>query len=456
MEKKIPVWFLILVLFIGINITVLFGWSVQHIAEKGDKLGKLEPIITAIAGFPTLVKTVFTEINQPIPLLIENKFPELDGFKKKGVVQQGAINDNGYLLLSVYNQHKEQFTVQLMRISDQRVLHEWIPDIKKLAEAHQTESAFFHPSNMQASRYRIIHPLLLDDGAILFHGDGPLFKVNSCSNIEWGVDGLFHHSIEHVADESGSFWVPSVLEPSSFDHKIYDNYRDDAITKISADGKILFKKSVSEILQQNGYHGLLFGAGPYDMDAIHLNDIQPAYYSTQYWQKGDLLISMRNRSAIFIYRPSTDKITWLKTGPWLNQHDPDFIGQSKISIFGNDAIGYAFNNSSDRNFVSANGYNNIYLFDFNDKTIYTPYSKILKEFNVNTLIQGRQEHIVDDDIFVEETENGRLLRLSPEKMIWEFAVKVDKKLVGRLSWSRYLTAEQVKNILPVLKKSNCS
>jgi hypothetical protein len=300
MEKKIqiPVWVLVLIIFLGINGTVLFGWAVRHVFEGGDKLGKLGPVVVTIASFPSLLKKAFVEVKGCFPLIIDNRFPEIDGFKKNGVLQQGAVEDDGYLLLSAYDNSKEQSTVKLIRISDQQVLHEWVPNIQELAETQKTESPHFDSNNMRASKYRIVHPLLLSDGGMIFQNQGPLFKINSCSNIEWGLDGIFHHSIEQ--DAEGNFWVPSVIEPASYDKDVFAHYRDDAIAKVSPEGKVLFKKSVSKILEENGYRGLLFGAGPYDIDAIHLNDIQPAHYSTEYWEKGDLLLSMKHRSTVFI------------------------------------------------------------------------------------------------------------------------------------------------------------
>jgi hypothetical protein len=309
---------------------------------------------------------------------------------------------------------------------------------------------------MTPTSFGIVHPLILNDGGIVFNVGGPLFKINACSKIEWKIDGVFHHSIER--DPEGNFWVPSVIEPSSYDTVKFVNYRDDAIAKVSSRGEVLFKKSVSKILEENGYRGLLFGAGPYDDDAIHLNEIKPAFYSTRYWKRGDLLLSLRHRSTVFIYRPSTNKIIWLKTGPWLNQHDADFIGQSKISVFGNDVLSYM-----SKPFIGAmrdinqlfDRHNNIYLFDFADGKISTPYSDVLKQLDVRTLTNGRQDILDNGDVFVEETNYGRILRLSPKKVIWEFTVKIDDATTGALNWSRFLTKDEVKNVLPVLRKTSC-
>jgi len=393
------------------------------------------------------VKRAFVEITGESPLRIHNRFPHLDGFTKNGVLQDGAAKDDGYLLLSAYDNKRKQSTVKLVRISDQKVLHEWVPNIRKLADSQKTESEFSNLFDIKASRYRMLHPLLLGDGGIVFQSDGPLFKINACSEIEWTTDGVFHHAIEKDAD--GNIWVSSVIEPSSYDKTTFTRYRDDAIAKVSPRGDVLFKKSVSKILEENGYRGLLFGAGPYDDDPIHLNDIQPALYSTQYWEKHDILLSLRHRSTVLLYRPSTNEIIWLKIGPWLNQHDPGFVGQSKISVFGNDVL-----RSRSRK-PHIDGHNNIYLFDFVDGSVSTPYSEVLKDLDVRTVTEGRQDILDNGDVLVEESNYGRILRISRKQAIWEFTVKIDDNFTGMMNWSRYLTKEQIRNVLPVLNKAKC-
>jgi hypothetical protein len=391
---------------------------------------------------------VFFEAKARSPLLIDNRFPEIDGFKKNGVVQPGAITDNGYLLLSAYDNINKQSTVKLIRINDQHVVFKWAPNILELEKHYKTENHTIPVNEFSQLSFRIGHPFLLNNGSLIFHNfEGPLFIVDLCSKMEWIIDQHFHHSIEQ--DSDGNFWVPSVIEPASYDQTKYPGYRDDAIAKISPDGQVLFKKSVSKILEENRNSGLLFGAGRYEKDAIHLNEIQPAHYSTKYWLKDDLLLSLRHRSTIMIYRPSTNKIIWLKMGPWINQHNPEFLGESKISLFGNDAI------RVNGKHVSANGQNNIYLFDFKDGSVSTPYSDVFRKLDIRTLSEGRQKILENGDLFVEETNHGRILRVSPTKEAWEFMVKVDIQTAGMVNWSRYLTSEEIKNVLPLLEGSNC-
>ena len=450
MMRKIPLWVLMLLVVLVFVAFMLFGWAVKHALHGDERLGKTGEVVLAIADFPTLVKSTFSEIRRgdKSPLLVHNRFPLVDGFTKNGEIQQGAVTDEGFLLLSAYDPTKAQSTVKLIRINTGHVLHEWVPNIEKLESDQHTSSAFFNIADMRASDYRMIHPLLLNDESIVFKYRGPLFKLNACSEVAWSIDGLFHHSIEPGSE--GNFWVSSVIEPALYDSNKFIGYRDDAIAQVSPNGKVLFTKSISKILEENGYRGLVFGAGLYDNDAIHLNDIQEAQYSTQYWNKGDLLLSLRNRSAIVLYRPSLNKVIWLKTGQWLNQHDVDFVGESKISIFGNDVIRTPIGASL------IDSQNAIYLVDLADDTIFEPYADALKKSDVRTLHQGQQDILENGDLFIEETDYARILRLSGNRIVWEFTIKVDDSTLAMVNWSRYLTESQVKDILPVLQGKICS
>ena len=77
---------------------------------------------------------------------------------------------------------------------------------------------------------------------------------------------------------------------------------------------------------------------PNSNDPLHINDIEIARESNGFWERGDLVFSARAPDLVFIFRPSTGKVVWQKRGPWLRQHDPDFLEDGRISVFGNDFI----------------------------------------------------------------------------------------------------------------------
>ena len=447
MHRRIPVWLFLLVILLGIVFMVGFGWTVRHVAQ-GHTFGKIGETAILIAEYPSLLKKTLYQVgvlnedvtkqldadHKPIhPQWIKNEFPDIDGFKRRGALPPGVINDSGYLLLSIYDHERNQAIVKLIRINDDSTVHEWVPHIVQAKKPHEM----------------IHHPILLDDGGLLFHWyRTSLQKIDVCAQDVWSIDSHdFHHSNEVGPD--GNFWIPTVIKPSPL-HQKYGKYKDDGIAKVSQDGKLLSVFSVADILVRHGYRAIAFGSGEYHWNNIHLNDIEPALYSTKYWDKGDILVSMRHPSTVFLYRPRTDEILWLKTGPWIAQHDADFLGESKVVIYGNDHV----RGKGEKPFID--GINNVYVYDFSTDTVLLPYKSSMTKADVRTEYEGLQEILPNGDVFIEEQTRGRLLRLSYDEIVWEYTYRISDIYLGMPKWSRYLTEDQVNHILPVIDANDCA
>jgi hypothetical protein len=440
LEKKISLYAVLLMLFVYIIGLVLFGASVRHVilAPEGGRLGGFGEVLLKVAEFPSSINRALSAEQR----IKNGRFGNLDGFKKDDKLPAGVLADDGYLLLSSYDADKEQATVELIQINTQTTLHEWVPDIEQLNGLNILSEKYSEDYTAK-SNFRLMHPLIMKDSGLVFNNSSGLYGVDSCSESNMFVDGTFHHSNE--LDHEGNIWTPSVAYPHSYTQ--VGDFRDDAITKISLAGEVLFKKSIAEILVENGYRGLMAmeSSSVKDIDPIHINDIQPALTDSDYWQKGDLLLSLRARSTVMLYRPSTNKILWLKTGPWMNQHDLNFVDDHTISLFGNNIMfGKLFE-----------GHNSVYFYDFKTNTVSEPYQEIMKEMAVMTMSEGRGTPLPDGDLFLDESTNGRILRVSKDKVQWEYVNRIDKDTIAMSSWSRYLTQQEAKPILAQLKDNSC-
>jgi len=90
-------------------------------------------------------------------------------------IRDTSFQDPGYLLISGFSKSYNQVVVELFSIADNSVLHRWVPDVDKiLAQTPQ----FTDGPNMVKS-YQVQHPLLLEDGGLVFtSGAGPMVKIN--------------------------------------------------------------------------------------------------------------------------------------------------------------------------------------------------------------------------------------------------------------------------------------
>lgn len=411
------IWFLVI-----FNFT--FAWSVWHIMDGGQRISKcFSTFIINVASAPSkFYHEIFDSVS---PTFIKNET------NKEGltILKSTNINTLNYILVSSINKINNLSEVQLFDLNKNKVVKSWQANLNKI-----------DISNFSKKNIRIIHPILFK-GNIVCQINNRLVLLNTDSkNITWQTKNLFHHSIE--LDANNTLWACGSFPEKESKKVIKDYFTDDAIFQLDPNnGKILFSKSIFDALTENGYAYLFNTSGIVEKDPIHVNDIQPALKDGKFWKKGDLLISLRHKSTVFLYRPSTNKVLWLKTGPWLNQHDCDFLNDHQIGVFGNDVVRVIHKN------LLINNINNQYIFDFETDKITTPYTKMFVDGKIGTLTEGRSRILPNGDLYVEETNHGRILFGNTQGLYATFVSRLDKDHIAMLGWSRYYTKEELKEAL---------
>ena len=179
----------------------------------------------------------------------------------------------------------------------------------------------------------------------------------------------------------------------------------------------------------------LWRGHPYNDDPIHLNDIQPVLVSGPHWQRGDLFLSLRNLSTVMLYRPSTGRILWHRSEPWLFQHDVSIVDDHRISVFDNHWR-FAWDQPEQ---AEVDGNNHVLVYDFASDTISDPLAGALKRLDFHTRAQGRATPLANGDFMLEETEYGRVLRVAPDGTVrWRYIAADSAQRRYELRWSRYL------------------
>ena len=349
------------------------------------------------------------------------------------------------MLLSRHDGDLQEGVIDLVDLTNFKILHTWNPDINAFNDlVEQVDEFKFLKRDNNNFRHLPTHPMLTKDGKLLFQDFSPLRTIDACSNLIFqNTHDMFHHSIE--TDIDGNIWAVSYLYPHSLSIKKFGGnivqdggFYNDAIVKISTDGDILFEKSVSQIFIDNGLEYLLFSVGDpkFVRDPIHLNDIQPVDFDGKYWKKGDVFLSLRHQSMVFLYRPLTNKIIWKGTGPFFHQHDVDIIDNHKIAIFNNNSKDFVGGDVVD-------GHNEIIIYNFeNDQ--YSSYLKnSLVKNDVRTKTAGRSEILPNGDLFVEETNYGRTLYFNSDGSLrWTHVNRAKNGNIYNLGWSRILYTEE--------------
>lgn len=430
MFRKIELWVLLLVILLGFVGTIFFGWLVaNNINSFQPRFPALSNVAVELVRIPSNLRRL---LGADDLLASSNRFGSLAGFV-------GDPNfDESYLLLSRYDGDLREGVVELVDLRDFSVVHTWNPDIdyfNSLVNDGTKEEFKNINRDIPNNRARLMHPVLDGDGALIFATEfGYLAKIDSCSKKIWiKDDDIYHHSIE--LDAEGNIWTPTHFSPKTLPvSKVGPTFNDDGIVKTSKDGKILFRKSLTQIFIDNNLGYLLFqiGTHKFNVDPLHLNDIQPVNQDGEFWKKGDVFLSIRNQSMGMLYRPATNDVIWIGVGHTNSQHDIDIIDDKTISMFNNNYKSLVYGSVVE-------GHNEVVLYDF-EKAQYSSYlpNSLVNE-DVRTATGGRSEIISNGDLFVDEEDYGRLIYFNRDgSMKWQFINRNSKGNVYTIAWSRIL------------------
>jgi hypothetical protein len=229
------------------------------------------------------------------------------------------------------------------------LLHEWLVSFNEIwPEAPHLD---LQPHDWDTN----IHGLVAyPNGDIVFNfeHDG-LVRVDRCSRVQWQLPELAHHFVVQASE--GNLWVGGAVHHKKKDprfKRLDAPFAEDFILEVSPDGEVVRRISILELFYNSGLEGLLLAStqsggiwmgtvksrGP---DITHLNDVDilsaPLEGEFGQFAAGDMLVSLRNLHMLMVIDPATETIKWYKLGPWLMQHDPDFLPNGKIMLFDNRA-----------------------------------------------------------------------------------------------------------------------
>jgi len=225
---------------------------------------------------------------------------------------------------------------------DSEIVHEWHVDWFEIWRDEGRFPAGRRPTERPAA---LIQGKLRDDGDLVMVFETlATVRLDPCSNVEWKLDNLGHHSIEFAADES--IWVGSedYFPAGGTDFPGHEGpLRSWTAQQLSPEGGILEEIPMIQVLMKNDLLGLLFLSSLEDVvveasgDTLHMNDVEPfpADMESTVFETGDLLLSLRNINTILVIDPESYEIKYRMTGPFLRHHDPDFAPGDRIVLLDN-------------------------------------------------------------------------------------------------------------------------
>jgi hypothetical protein len=441
--SRVEMWLVLLFLLVGCLLAIAFGAVVLDAERQKDPRGRFSNAILAVAEIPLTAKSM---------LHPDDRFRVWDSqrYNSKPTgwsFPSGPLTGpNGYLLLSRYDGTEKHDMLELLSLPSMRTVYRWPENgselLKKLGR-----SASIVPIRWDNGYFVPVHPLLEQNGDVIIKKFYAAFRIDPCGKPLWALqDAVYHHSIE--ADAEGNLWIPSTFERPSI-ASVDDKFQDNRISDISPSGKLLFARSVTQILMRHGYANWLFSI-PYD-DPTHLNDIQPVLADGPYWKKGDLFLSLRNISTIMLYRPSTDEIVWFKRGPWIAQHDVDILDDHRISVYDNDSQA-----RTDGAPLIA-GSSQVMVYDFATGKVSLPLQRAMNDNDVRTLTEGTFTQLPGGSTLIEDPNEGRLLIFRADgATAAQYINRAKDGWLYHLGWSRYIDQASGDMALNNLRKVRCN
>ena len=449
---KISLRIFVLIILLITLFLIFFSGVVRHTVIGGKKFGKFGIFSETVSKIPRDIGIIIDRglnryLNNMSVIPIKDEITEASELK---IFNESKFK-GGYLIFSAFSDFYKLNIIYLYDLNKKKYIWKWVPDpaeilknepLLKTGQAKYQLNIGWNADDINYSRkiFHPRHPLLMKDGGIIFHpGAGaPLIRLNACSEIDWVNYNFFHHSIEKINDNK---IMATLTTKKNKNNDIGKFFKDDGYAIIDAtDGNILNEESVIDILIQNEYEYLVLGR-PFSNNIIHLNDSQPILVSDNYVQEGDIAFSSRHLSTVFLYRPSEKKIIWLKSGPWLGQHDIDYIGEGVFTIYGNNNYLNMPGYKSNKNNPNAKNSTKLYFFDTKNNKITTPFEKPMNAIEFNRTSSGTQRVIDKKKLFIDIDYS--LYIMDQEEIIWKFDKLVGKNNKSWFRWSTYFSKEEI-------------
>ena len=301
----------------------------------------------------------------------------------------------------------------------------------------------------QTDRNIDIHgAVVLPNGSVVFNYEyGGTVKLSRCGDTLWTLPHPTHHSIDIA--ETGGYWIPGReafrdtdgLTP--FKRRRKHSYVDDLVLRVSEEGEIVDRKSVTAILLDNGLEPLMT-AGPKEAafdysELVHLNKIgelsnamADAFPSLE---KGDLVLSLRGRNLVLIVDPRLWQVKWYQVGPWLRQHDPEFNDDGTITVFNNNVYYYELRSGQRTNLETPRISNIVKVNPKTGETDVAYGEKRGEEFL--TVLRGKHQPTSSGGFLLTEFEGGRAFEVNAQgQTIWEFINRYDSESVLEITEAR--------------------
>lgn len=265
-------------------------------------------------------------------------------------VTPGAMGDGLTMVSSLWEEFGWQPGLKLLD-SEGRAVHAWHVAPNRLFPAQPGHRTGREPDRTNSHGF---HLFPNGDVLVVLSYVG-VARLDACSRVLWRLPAGIHHVISEADD--GSFWMAggrwmdsdAPADGSDALPGLPERVYRDRILRVDSDaGRVLTEIDVLEILYTNGLEryipkGSAYSPDERPSDVTHLNDVEPlpSSMAAEYplFDAGDLLLSVHHLDLVLVLDPESRKVLWHANEPFIQQHDPDWLGAGWIGVFDNNRDG---------------------------------------------------------------------------------------------------------------------
>ena len=364
---------------------------------------------------------------------------ETDFWKPARTGAQGVIRfdrQKAQAGLTLYTSAHDQraFLVDL----DGRVVHEWV---LPYSQVWDTSSGISRPQSDPFVYIEKAHVYPNGDLLALYTaiGDTPwgygLVKMDRNARIIWKYLGHTHHDFS--IDGHGNIYVLtqeiSKAEVPGYPHLEAPRI-DDFVVMLSPDGKEQKKMWLIGALAQSPFGRRFYFVHQNEGgDYLHTNSVQvlekPVPRIPQS-RAGQVLVSMREISTIALADLDKSRVVWASSGPWVRQHDAEFLPNGKLMLFDNEG--------------NPNDYGSSRVLEMDPASLAVTWRYGgRKNQRLETHGRGSQSRLPNGNTMIVESYAGRIIETTPKgEIVWEFINPVrggaDNDRVPIIHWAERL------------------
>jgi len=237
-----------------------------------------------------------------------------------------------------------------------------------------------------------------------------LVKIDKNSNVIWKYEGRVHHDVDVGRDGKIYLLTHEMIKEKIPGLNISPPIMDDFVVVLSPDGRELGKVSITEGFYNSEFKDVLKnvkGWEPWHANNVEVLDDNIAD-KFPFLTKGCVLVSLKSATAIAAIDLFKKKVIWAIRGPWIGQHDPDFLENGNMLIFDN------------KGHFSKGGRSRIVEFDPETMETIWEYTGD----NVNpffSAIRSTQQRLPNGNTLITESDNGRIFEVTrAREIVWDY------------------------------------